>query len=380
MRGPYNQLINQASYYRNSNWYRQDLGQKGPRPPLPYIMRSGRILRSTTTIPAGSAGASTPYYVAQAIGTYGSFNPSVETSLLQNSVYAGLVSAMKDGRTASMGATLAEWKQSADMVENRTTQLLRLARAVIRRDLNGVKANLSSRNGTVRGNKYISKSGGDPVDLGSIIKPRDKRVADRWLELHFGWSPLIQDIYDACSVLSEPPPPRPIRVKRAKEYNYFVPEGLWTPSDTGNRVKIHVCAGGVSRTSSPNLELFNRLGLINPASVAWEVVPFSFLVDWFVPVGDYLNSWTDFVGYSFDNPYTTIYRWAVGVTKRTREPNPANNYSQTASGVFMQRTLSLPAFKLVIPPLKRLSVTRGATSIALLVQVFANMAKPSSRF
>ena len=31
------------------------------------------------------------------------------------------------------------------------------------------------------------------------------------------------------------------------------------------------------------------LSLDNPAVLAWEALPYSFVVDWFIPIGDYLN-------------------------------------------------------------------------------------------
>jgi hypothetical protein len=30
------------------------------------------------------------------------------------------------------------------------------------------------------------------------------------------------------------------------------------------------------------------VGLLDPASVAWELLPYSFVVDWFIPIGQYL--------------------------------------------------------------------------------------------
>jgi hypothetical protein len=32
-----------------------------------------------------------------------------------------------------------------------------------------------------------------------------------------------------------------------------------------------------------------QLGLLDPLSVVWENIPYSFVVDWFIPIGDYLS-------------------------------------------------------------------------------------------
>jgi hypothetical protein len=39
------------------------------------------------------------------------------------------------------------------------------------------------------------------------------------------------------------------------------------------------------------LSLQRSLGLVNPLEIAWEVVPYSFVVDWFLPVGSYIAAW-----------------------------------------------------------------------------------------
>jgi hypothetical protein len=43
----------------------------------------------------------------------------------------------------------------------------------------------------------------------------------------------------------------------------------------------------------------NTFGLLNPLLVAWELVPFSFVADWFLPVGNFLDNLTAYNGLSF---------------------------------------------------------------------------------
>jgi hypothetical protein len=33
-----------------------------------------------------------------------------------------------------------------------------------------------------------------------------------------------------------------------------------------------------------------QLGLLDPATVLWEIIPYSFVVDWFLPIGSYLDN------------------------------------------------------------------------------------------
>jgi hypothetical protein len=53
------------------------------------------------------------------------------------------------------------------------------------------------------------------------------------------------------------------------------------------------------RLDSADRALLAQTGIDNPALLAWELLPYSFVVDWFLPVGNYLQSLTDFAGFTF---------------------------------------------------------------------------------
>jgi hypothetical protein len=55
----------------------------------------------------------------------------------------------------------------------------------------------------------------------------------------------------------------------------------------------------VYKLLSPVLAEMSSLGLINPAEIVWELLPYSFVVDWFVPVSAWLSALTADVGFSF---------------------------------------------------------------------------------
>jgi len=56
---------------------------------------------------------------------------------------------------------------------------------------------------------------------------------------------------------------------------------------------------------NPNLWLANRLGLINPATVIWDLIPWSFVVNMFVNVNQMVSSVTDEVGLNISNRSVT---------------------------------------------------------------------------
>jgi hypothetical protein len=40
-----------------------------------------------------------------------------------------------------------------------------------------------------------------------------------------------------------------------------------------------------------DISVARSLGMVDPLQVAWEIVPYSFVVDWFLPVGSFLSAW-----------------------------------------------------------------------------------------
>jgi hypothetical protein len=117
------------------------------------------------------------------------------------------------------------------------------------------------------------------------------------------------------------------------------------------------------------------LGLLDVA-LPWKLIPFSFIVDWFVNVEDCISSLTDWYGCTLEHPMTTE------LTKGEQEsfsysnisypvnPPDGNEQKVRQSSVKMQRTLGLPGPTLQIKPFKGFSLERGLQAIALVISVF----------
>jgi len=123
----------------------------------------------------------------------------------------------------------------------------------------------------------------------------------------------------------------------------------------------------------PNVFRLNQLGFVNPAVIAWELVPFSFVVDWFSNVGMVLSSYTDFVGMSLQNACTTSYaEYHDNFYYKGHDPNNwfgriIAPYSERKA-VTVRRSQGITMPNLVLRPPKWPSVVRGATAISLLSQ------------
>jgi hypothetical protein len=128
---------------------------------------------------------------------------------------------------------------------------------------------------------------------------RDREpLANQVLETEFGWRPLFADVHSALfTVCKDGVPPQYI-TSRAKR-RIYVRNSVVTSDSKG----FDEWAGSASLTYSarvlvtnPNLWMLNRLGLINPATVAWDLIPWSFVVNMFLNVNQMINSITDEIG------------------------------------------------------------------------------------
>lgn len=265
--------------------------------------------------------------------------------------YEKFVGKMKE-HEAQLGANLAERKEAVSMIANRAGQLLGLARDI--------------RSGNYRSLRRKSRRGLSKLNS-------KKTLSELWLEFHFGWEPLIGDIFSAVDVLQSPfPYGEP--VKSASTMSDSQKESVTESSRSWRRTddisqSVTVRHQGSLFIENPMLWNANRLGLVNPASVAWEVVPFSFVVDWFSNVGQVLGSSTDFLGCRLENPCTTyFYRASQEHQVVYLPPYDFIGYGRSSStAIVCERIPGIVGPSLTLKPFKGFSLTRGATAIALLV-------------
>lgn len=131
-----------------------------------------------------------------------------------------------------------------------------------------------------------------------------KSTPNAWLEYQYGWKPLLNDIYGLQEQLKEP-----IR----KDGFLFSSTGERTvemsPRDAVVNPRAstkvtgfftHFCrARYFLRVTDSRLYALSQLGLVNPALIAWELTSLSFVIDWFIPIGGFLESLTAHFGTAF---------------------------------------------------------------------------------
>ena len=121
---------------------------------------------------------------------------------------------------AQLGTALAERHSTLSMIANRAKQVGDAYQAIRKGDVTKFLSTFGITNRSVRSRARRT------VERG---KRKAKSAADIWLEVHFGWVPAVQDIYDGVKVLSEPPPYHPNGVFASS--NVQIPEKKISDND-----------------------------------------------------------------------------------------------------------------------------------------------------
>lgn len=141
-----------------------------------------------------------------------------------------------------------------------------------------------------------------------------KAVAQGWLEGVYGWQPLIGDIRGACEEINRKRQDVIYRMveaeaslkKEDKDKFSTTYESYQTDSESRFMVKYAIYFS----VTEPGFHTLGRLGVSNLAAVAWELVPWSFVVDWLLPIGNWINSWDATLGLQFSHGCKiTSTRW-----------------------------------------------------------------------
>lgn len=123
----------------------------------------------------------------------------------------------------------------------------------------------------------------------------EKALSDRWLEASFGWMPLLSDIDAGAKALVKLRTVRTrrvfrVRIKRRVTETVVIKRSGGLP---GLFTEKRMAESRVQLVYRLNQELdtpWDGWGLENPATIAWELVPWSFVIDWVLPVGDLIRS------------------------------------------------------------------------------------------
>lgn len=134
---------------------------------------------------------------------------------------------------------------------------------------------------------------------------RPRFVRDTWLEYSFGWRPLIADIDNAITSFYNSDLVKPIfqMVKASGKYEnrgdvssrlQNMGYGFWTSWINAHVLTTQVKYYGIYRSTGSGVSNGHSYGF-SPwefVPTLWELIPYSFLVDYFTNIGNIISSWS----------------------------------------------------------------------------------------
>lgn len=273
-------------------------GGRKPNPLVDTLMTVRRLENNTNTyqgIPdtfsAGKSGSVgfvfsswIPDYVRRPAASAG-----MEASQINNAL------AKFGSGSIDLAESLFEGGQTVKMV---TSAMLRVAQAAgeIKRGQFAAAADTLSTE--------LSRRGAAQMRSLKAATP-NQRLANGWLSYQYGWKPLVSDVYGGIEAYH-----------RKMEVGQVISRAVGKPIEgrggsmgfTKNLSPDYLGKRNINLAAIPprvritatiedkRRRTLQELGLLNPGNLAWNLLPYSFVADWFFGIGDYLAGSTALQG------------------------------------------------------------------------------------
>jgi hypothetical protein len=322
-------------------------------------------------IPNGeySAGARTPPVVAPA-----------QLAAVKRRAEAKCLAQIKNQKL-NLAQALAERRRTAELIENSIRRFVEAFRALRRRDLEEALRILGAGQPSRRRRRRINAIWKRSSESSPYSQGEFRNASSIWLEIQYGWLPLLNDIYESAQAIEKAQDQSPRKMKTTGTVSLVINDNT-IPAQTSRVTKLAstriTIKGSVTIWySTPNVpRTLLQLGFTNPAYLAWELTPFSFVVDWFIPIGNAINNFDATLGLTFEKGcysekvvasgrYTCNGRTNGVFVTTGFATNFCTRHSFGRSAYLSFPSVTLPDFK------NPLGLDHVLNGIALLIQVFS---------
>ncbi len=223
------------------------------------------------------------------------------------------------------------------------------------------------------------------------VKNYSQLAAETWLQYRYGWIPLL-DTIDALktvffSKVAKDPSILTVKASAKRRTSsrdtFLISSSLGLPAYRGNIntfVDTKLTIGLRYGMDSSAVNTASQLGLTGPTNLAWNLIPLSFVIDWFYPIGQALESFSAFDGLSFKGGYETYFTRKrvtadidASVKTESVDYSRYENYSEHVSGesILLSRS-ALTGFPTPQAPQVKnpASLIHAANAAALLIVAF----------
>lgn len=225
-------------------------------------------------------------------------NPSLDN--VRNRVVTEALAELQD-RKVNIGVYLAEAIKSANTIADYAAELWALV--------------LAAKRGFLRQQLRLQYNLND--------------VPSQYLRWKYGVQPLAADLYNQWELFKTRGSDRMSLSSFASSSETYSSNGdtlFW--EDVSHDVKLSARCGIFATVESDFIATATRIGLADPLTIGWELVPYSFVLDWAMPVGNFLLGLSARQGLRFDGGYIS-YKRRGSVKGRRYMPREYNGFSTT---------------------------------------------------
>jgi len=298
---------------------------------------------------------------------------------------ANLIQNAQAGISGNLAQNLAQINQTVSMITTAASSITKSILALKSGNIPGAVSALARFSNSSRFQKKGSPS----------LK---KSLANNWLALQYGWKPLLSDIEGAMRSLGNAKMNSALgstfvaqvtgsaSAKHVSDSNGPVafyptvgPHAVQSTEVTETRTRY----GIRYKITDPTVAFLQQTGFTNPLNLAWEILPFSFVVDWFLPIGPFLESLSYSQGLEFVSGFKTRFtRSRVASVVGFGGEIEGSNVTFMTSGTYAEERILLTrevisSFPSRSFPSPRMGinnstggVSRALNGIALLTQAF----------
>lgn len=299
-------------------------------------------------------------------------------SMVANTAVKKLNANANVGVQANMAQNLAQYRQTTNMIAQTATRIAGSMLAL-------KKGQLS------RAAEILVEGRPNTRTIQKGVPSRSKSVANNWLQLQYGWKPLLSDCeqsmkglanYMVGSASLQTVKGVAVHERMSRPTIYGPIEGALPPVGVVNNTAQWSCRYGCQyRTTNHMLSYLSQLGFTNPINLVWEILPYSFVVDWFIPIGPYLESMSAPHGLEFVRGYKTLFgRRYITASSGYSGKMPGDSTSEfRCYGLRSELSVVLDRTKLTAWPVQSFptfknpfSTTHVLNALALMRQAFSN--------
>lgn len=219
---------------------------------------------------------------------------AVSTAAIYNQTLTKLYQQLRDS-DLNLSVDVAEWKQLDRMLEK--TKMRTIPRLIA-----------------------FAKRAKRKQRPGMTMEEAKNAIGNSWLEYRYGWRPLLSSIYGLVNFERSIASHRKLMARTTSKVSWhraIAASGSTPPCSYDVRHSRRCEIGITYRVDQPWLFDATRIVSLNPVAIAWELLPYSFVVDWFLDIGGYMQNLEQslFLGLTFERGYVT-YTDKVEVTGR----------------------------------------------------------------